>query len=48
MKQKRLISFSSSALAWLKDEAERSETSVSEIVRRIVEAERKRVERKKK
>lgn len=46
MKEKRLISFTSSALAWLKTEAVRLETSVSELVRRIVDAERKRSERR--
>ena len=45
MKEKRLIGFSSSALAWLKAEAKFLETSVSELVRRAVDAERRRVER---
>ena len=46
MKVKRLISFTSAAFAWLKAEAERLETSVSEIVRRAVDAERKKVEKR--
>ena len=46
MKEKRLISFTSAALAWLKVEAAHLETSVSEIVRRIMDAERKRAERR--
>lgn len=47
MKVKRLISFSPSALEWLKGQAEHLDISVSEYVRRMVDEKRKN-ERKSK
>lgn len=43
LKVKRLISFSPSGLKWLKAHAGKLDVSVSEIVRRLVDAERERV-----
>jgi len=42
MKEKRLITFSSAALKWLKTRASKLDISVSELVRRIIDAEREK------
>ena len=47
MKEKRLISFAPGALRWLKSQAVHLDISVSEFLRRLVDAERQRQARRR-